>query len=643
MKTFKGIFLLVLINASMSLGLVSCAGSPASASSPTKAESVAKVSPSTSAKPKMAAEPVPDMAKPPRGAESSDEGLFEMAEVEAGPSDAPAPAAMARSESSAGSGRPGRGSESGLKAGFADDNQQYNAFTAFIRDNTPQVNAREVPYRDRIVFRVSDEQGATVPNAQVRIMAPDGSEAARGKTWADGTFDFYPDLHAYNGQKSSWTAEAIAPVGPRKIAEPRASIGFKLDGPGTVNLLLKAQRWTPNPIPLDIVFVLDTTGSMGEEIERLKTTIEIIYDNLDLALPRPKLRFGLVLYKDRGDEYVVRQYPLTENLDDFRKALSRASASGGGDEPEDLEAALESTVSKAIGWNPDGVRLAFIITDAPTQTYDGVFGYDSAVRTAREQGIKIHSVGTGGLPLEGEYQLRQIAQATRGRYIFLTYGERGESEGGTIGAVSHHSGANWNADKLEAVIIRFAKEELALMGTESIRVPDDDYFEARSVASRDKTEILDELFGETVKRLMDYASATVEPETPAAILPISLSPDNQADPELAPILKRNAEYFGMSFMQASLAARRFRLVAREDLQAILGELELSLSALGDSGSSARVGELLGAELLVTSSLIKLPPTVDGPAWELSVRLIKVRNGEILSVARARIAKELGLE
>ena len=566
-----------------------------------------------------------------------------MVEGEAYPAETAAPGAMARSEATAGSGRPGRGSESGLKAGFADDNQQYNAFTTFIRDNAPQVNAREVPYRDRIVFRVSDELGATVPNARVRILAPDGSEAARGKTWADGTFDFYPAVQDPGGQQISWTAEAIAPVGPHKIAEPRATIGFKLDGPGTVNLLLKAQRWTPSPIPLDIVFVLDTTGSMGEEIERLKTTIEIIYDNLDLALPRPKLRFGLVLYKDRGDEYVVRQYPLTENLNDFRKALSRASASGGGDEPEDLEAALQNTVSAAMGWNPDGVRLAFIITDAPSQTYEGVFGYDSAVRTARGQGIKIHSVGTGGLPLEGEFQLRQIAQATRGRYIFLTYGERGESEGGTIGAVSHHSGANWNADKLEAVIIRFAKEELALMGAESIQVPDDDYFEGRSVASRDRTEILDELFGETVKRLMDYASAAVEQDTPAAILPVTLSPDTQSDPELASMLKRNAEYFGMRFLQATVEARRFRIVEREDLQAILGELELNLSALGDSGSSARVGELLGAELLVASSLIRLPPTTDSPAWELSVRLIRVRNGEILSVARARIAKELGLD
>jgi len=610
MKTFKGIFLLILLFTLLSSVLTSCAGNP---------------------------------AKTERAEEYREKGLFDMAEGEPYPSETPAPSTMAKSESSADSSRPGRGSESGLKAGFADDNQQYNAFVAFIRDNAPMVNAREVPYRDRIVFRVSDEQGASVPNARVRILAPDGSEAAREKTWADGTFDFYPAVQTDSSQGRTWTAEAIAPVGPRKIAEPRVSTSFKLDGPGTLNLILKAQRWTPSPIPLDIVFVLDTTGSMGEEIERLKTTIEIIYDNLDLATPRPKLRFGLVLYKDQGDQYVVRHYPLTENLNDFRKALSQASAAGGGDEPEDLESALETTVSDAMDWNPDGVRLAFIITDAPAQTYNGVFGYDSAVKSAREKGIKIHSVGTGGLPLEGEYQLRQISQATRGRYIFLTYGERGESDGGTIGAVSHHSGANWNADKLEAVIIRFAKEELALMGAEGIRVPDDDYFEARSVASRDKTEILDELFGETVKRLMDYSSAAVAPDTPAAILPVSLTSDTQSDPELASILKRNAEYFGMRFLQASAAARRFRIVEREDLQAILGELELSLSALGDAGSSARVGELLGAELLVASSLIRLPPAPDGPTWELSVRLIRVRNGEILSIARARIAKDLGLE
>ncbi len=64
----------------------------------------------------------------------------------------------------------------------------------------------------------------------------------------------------------------------------------------------------------------------------------------------------------------------------------------------------------------------------------------------------------GGLDLGGEYVLRQISQYTYGTYIFLTYGERGESEGGVAGSVSHHTGANYQTDRLEAIIIRLARQ-----------------------------------------------------------------------------------------------------------------------------------------------------------------------------------------
>ncbi len=78
----------------------------------------------------------------------------------------------------------------------------------------------------------------------------------------------------------------------------------------------------------------------------------------------------------------------------------------------------------------------------------------------------------------GEFILRQISQYTQGRYIFLTYGERGESEGGKEGSVSHHTGANFQTDKLESIIIRFAKEELAYLTDQPLE-EGEAYFDAK--------------------------------------------------------------------------------------------------------------------------------------------------------------------
>ncbi|GAB1455655.1 hypothetical protein MASR2M48_09620 [Spirochaetota bacterium] len=144
---------------------------------------------------------------------------------------------------------------------------------------------------------------------------------------------------------------------------------------------------------------MDTTGSMGEEIQRLKSTIEIIYANLTELKPRPRVRFGLVLYKDTGDEYVTQISPFTEDLDAFQARLELVTADGGGDGPEDLESALDDAVN-AMDWNDDGLRLAFIVTDAEAHLdYGRPYTYIHAANDARAKAIKLYTIGTGGLLL----------------------------------------------------------------------------------------------------------------------------------------------------------------------------------------------------------------------------------------------------
>ncbi len=530
-----------------------------------------------------------------------------------------------KEESSRSSGLSARGitvpSVSGLKAGFADDNKQFNYFVQFL-EKYASVFHYELDIGERIIIRAADSAGKSIPNADVEVRAggnASGSLLTAGKTYADGSFMFFPSRFSASYQEYTATVRYLQKTETLRI--DRA-------GEREITVNFSSARAVPDRVPLDIVFILDTTGSMGEEIERLKTTIEIIHLNLTNLPADPAVRFGMVLYKDRGDEqYVTEQVALTGDLEQFRAALDSVYADGGGDTPEDLQAALEDAVRK-MDWNPGGIRLGFIITDAPPHLdYGQEYTYVDAAVEAAEKGIKLFSVGTGGLPLEGEYILRQISQFTSGKYIFLTYGESGESEGGSPGSVSHHTGANYQTDKLEAIIIRFAKEELSYL-TDKPLESGDEYFQAVQIDDEEREQTLQKLFSQAIGQLTDYSTYALESGTAAAVLPIVAKKEP---------LKLNAEYFTQMLEFSAAASSVLKLVERKDLQKILDEIELQLSGISDPEKAAQIGEILGAQVLFAGDLYER-----ADEYELFLKLLRVETGEVLSLTKARISRNLGL-
>jgi hypothetical protein len=510
---------------------------------------------------------------------------------------------------------------SGLKAGFADDNRQFNYFIEFLNTYASQVSHIPIPVEERIVLKILDSELKSVPNAEVVVSGQDGEVLCRGKSYADGSFLFFPSEY---GEHRTYSVSVT-------YNQRRKDIVLDRFGRREIQVAFDVPRTAMTNIPLDLLFILDTTGSMGEEIQRLKATIELINLNLASLSSRPSVRFGMVLYKDRGDEYVTHVVPFTHDLQVFQRALDRVQASGGGDTPEDLQAALEQAMG--LPWNRNGVRLAFIITDAPPHLdYRQQYTYAQAVRDARAGGIKIFGVGTGGLDLMGEVVLRQIAQYSAAKYIFLTYGETGESEGGAPGSVSHHTGANYQTDKLEAIIIRFAKEELSHVTDQPIE-EEEEYFAARKIGGEKREETLNKLFTMAISQLVDYSTFRIPKGTPAAVLPL-----NPAQEELS----LNSEYFTeqltLSFSQDKAFRETFRILERKDLQSILEELELQLSDLVEGQAAVQVGSLLGAELLIAGTLYS-----NTEGYELFLKLMRVQTGEVLSVTKAVIDKKLGLD
>jgi Mg-chelatase subunit ChlD/TolB-like protein len=505
----------------------------------------------------------------------------------------------------------GAPSASGLKAAYADDNRQFNLFLEFLEAY------KEVPHiaadvSERITLRVRDAEGLTLPDCTVKISL--GSDVVdKGTTTADGVFRTFPALYA--DQEETLTATFFYNQLEKKVTLHR-------NGRREVEVVLETPRVLPAAVPLDLLFILDTTGSMGEEIERLKASIDLINLNLSQLPAKPLIRYGMVLYRDKGDAYVTQVIPFTPELEEFQNQLATVQAEGGGDTPEDLESALEKGI-RELAWGEEGIRLAFAITDAPPHLdYKHKTTYIDAARTAREKGIKIYSVGTGGLSIDGEYILRQISQLTGGAYIFLTYGERGESDGGAPGSVSHHTGANFTSDKLEAVIINIARKELSHLITQ----PDEtesDYFEGVSGTEKPET-VTEELFKNAVTQLADYAAISLSDKPATAILPLA-----------SDIPKTDADYLTAALLIAATRHPLFTVVERDNTSAIVSEIKLGLSGLVDEATAAEAGRLTGASLLMAGRVITAGPKVD-----LIIRLIRVETGEVISATRILMEGDL---
>ena len=172
---------------------------------------------------------------------------------------------------------------------------------------------------------------------------------------------------------------------------------------------------------LDIMFVIDTTGSMGDEIRYLKEEIDDVISKILAANPNYMINLALLFYRDTGDAYVTRYFDFSTDIKKQQENLSKQSASGGGDFPEAVDKALSEAVSKKWS-NGNATRLIFHVCDAPPHDNDQQIAttYFNAVITAAKKGIRIIPVASSWVDLNTEYLLRQEALMTGGTYIFLT-------------------------------------------------------------------------------------------------------------------------------------------------------------------------------------------------------------------------------
>ncbi len=197
------------------------------------------------------------------------------------------------------------------------------------------------------------------------------------------------------------------------------------------------------PPTVDLVFALDTTGSMGGLLEGAKAKIWEVARRAQEGKPSPKVRVGLVAYRDVGDAYVTQVLDLTTDLDKVYATLTGFKAEGGGDGPEHVLKGLHDAVD-GVQWSqdPSAVKLVYLVGDAePHLDYKDGLTMDGVLGDATKKGIRISAIRCGN-DNRTLAAWTQIAQRTDGEVATI------EQTGGVVAVTTPYDDdlAHLNAD-----------------------------------------------------------------------------------------------------------------------------------------------------------------------------------------------------
>jgi von Willebrand factor type A domain len=296
-----------------------------------------------------------------------------------------------------------------LTAGTWDDNLNFDFYLSYL-NKTVASQAPGLPIIDRtarMVILVKTVDGQPVAGAQV-VLTDSAANAFTMTTGAEGRVLYFPGwLGIAAGTSVTVTASLAGDVASQTVVAAA----------GTVELTL-AQTARPAVPALDLAFVVDTTGSMGDELRYLQAEVGNIVNEIATQFPNVNQRWGLVFYRDTGDVYVVRSFDFTSNLATFQQNLAAQSADGGGDTPEAVDQGLAA--ANQLSWRAGTVaRVQFWIADAPHHV-----GREAAVVSALHDtvvnSVHIYPVAGSGIDDLGEFTMRTAAEVTGGRYLFLT-------------------------------------------------------------------------------------------------------------------------------------------------------------------------------------------------------------------------------
>ena len=361
-------------------------------------------------RPVPVAEPMPASPPPVMGRESAD------VTVTAARSSSPASAKAGPVPSEVGTTRPimpppdpqNMQFQSGLTAGEHDDLLNPELYADYVRRSDlgqqiaglPRLDTRRV-----LTVAVNDRSGQPLARSLVEVQCADGNRIML-PTQSDGTVVLFPELD----QLGSSIRVRAAGQDWRSVAIASGAGGQRVTFTAAADAAQQAAK-------LDLMLVIDTTGSMGDEIQYLQSELAGIVGALRAAHPGLDLRVGFVFYRDVQDEYVTHTVPFTHDLRAAQAELVQQGANGGGDYPE----AMEQALIRAAGqdWRPDAVKTMLLVADAPPHDADVALAWHAG-EVLRAKRVQVVPVAASGVGDSAEYLMRGLAALTQSRYTFLT-------------------------------------------------------------------------------------------------------------------------------------------------------------------------------------------------------------------------------
>ena len=299
-----------------------------------------------------------------------------------------------------------------LTAGEWNDNNNWGFFSNLVKSGTISFPSYNVDPRYRTVVTAKDSSGKAVGNAKVRLLDKDGKILWEAVTDKNGV------AYLFGADESSGTSVEVENAGKKQVfeltAEKAADEQNSGSQTGSRELDVKLENSSAFSDQCDVMFILDATGSMSDEMMFLQKEFTAITEEIGTD----KTRYSVNFYRDKTDDYVTRCFDFTTDTNDLQKKLNNETAAGGGDLPEAVADIIEETVNKS-SWDNDSVKLAFLIFDAPPHDEDAD-RVAAAVKNAAKKGIRIIPVVSSNSDRNTELFARAAAVTTGGTYVFLT-------------------------------------------------------------------------------------------------------------------------------------------------------------------------------------------------------------------------------
>lgn len=342
-------------------------------------------------------------------------------------------------------GQTGEPDQSGLvTAGEWNDLDNWDFWTTLIEKDENYVIAKNWGFNTKKRYAVKVRNGAEpVINAKVELR--EGTNVAwtaitdnmgSAELWADV---FISDQQAQSKSYKLYVNNVLASDNP---------LVFR-DG---VNELTYTEPTSVNRF-VEVAFLVDATGSMGDELEFLKDDLKSVVQEVisnDKAL---RVLTATVFYRDKGDEYIVRHSPFTFDIASTVNFIQKQSAAGGGDFPEAVDVALETGLTELQWTESSRTRIAFLLLDAPPHMeQDNIDRIQRSIKLAASKGVKIIPITASGIGTSTEFLTRMCAITTNGTYTFITNhsGIGGEHHESTVG--------DYQVEYLNKLMVRLIKK-----------------------------------------------------------------------------------------------------------------------------------------------------------------------------------------